>query len=621
MWFTKESTTPVFNRNTVGTWDNTWVGRISDFLSSTNMSISGGQINNGFRQDDVSIATLFEGTRDLKLVQEGCIHFKIHWVSQILSEDSSTWKAEVQDYRQLFNGKFTYMAYSTDGIGARTAKSHTSLARTWLDKVKKAICTANVKMGDFNMNCKSNLREFDVVLFAGDPSPRIVIFVSPALDKITTLSTTTGMRPAHFKHSDGSRRRWVVSKSCPSGPGIRSSLSAEIFSVDADCTARNDDYKKAIKVEVQLLPRMNESDYFHDITMQDLFEDENLEQDPLEGGIFFRTCIDTGWFTMRSDSMGSTSVPRFTSWEPHTDMADLARVCGVDSLDSPVADCVEEWKTEIASLGQLCQSWGCCGAVLAGGDASFKGSYLDSKSSFGYGFFGIGPANAKYWDAQPRSAIKLLAKGGGLDWLPPLLQNNVRGEIQHLMMVMYLSLNHSLPVLYSVDLLGAAEGFDSVLGWTVTQWLSAENRDLWECIAHLKTLLRQKHILFNVFHNRGHPEVWAERPRRDYTALMEVAHRTDLLADEAFARCSPPIVPNLPGRRRWRLFNGDVEVVGSVRKSVLRIHAEEASHGYLSSSRRGTISHLANSCFWPAINRKVEKTLPRRLVGHIKVSV
>ena len=118
---------------------------------------------------------------------------------------------------------------------------------------------------------------------------------------------------------------------------------------------------------------MNESDYFHDITMQDLFEDENLEQDPLEGGIFFRTCIDTDWFTMRSDSMGSTSVPRFTSWEPHTDMADLARVCGVDSLDSPVADCVEEWKTEIASLGQLCQSWGCCGAVLAGGDASFKG--------------------------------------------------------------------------------------------------------------------------------------------------------------------------------------------------------------------------------------------------------
>jgi len=250
-----QSTTPVFNRNTVGTWDNTWVGRISDFLSSTNMSISGGQINNGFRQDDVSIATLFEGTRDLKLVQEGCIHFKIHWVSQILSEDSSTWKAEVQDYRQLFNGKFTYMSYSTDGIGARTAKSHTSLARTWLDKVKKAICTANVKMGDFNMNCKSNLREFDVVLFAGDPSPRIVIFVSPALDKITTLSTTTGMRPAHFKHSDGSRRRWVVSKSCPSGPGIRSSLSAEIFSVDADCTARNDDCKKAIKVEVQLLPR------------------------------------------------------------------------------------------------------------------------------------------------------------------------------------------------------------------------------------------------------------------------------------------------------------------------------------------------------------------------------
>jgi hypothetical protein len=70
------------------------------------------------------------------------------------------------------------------------------------------------------------------------------------------------MRPAQFKHADGTKRRWVVSKSSPSGPGIRSSLSAETFSVDADCTARNDDYKKAIKVEVQLLPRMNESGGF-----------------------------------------------------------------------------------------------------------------------------------------------------------------------------------------------------------------------------------------------------------------------------------------------------------------------------------------------------------------------
>ena len=38
---------------------------------------------------------------------------------------------------------------------------------------------------------------------------------------------------------------------------------------------------------------MNESDYFHDITMQDLFDGDSLEDPPLEGGIFFRTCIDT----------------------------------------------------------------------------------------------------------------------------------------------------------------------------------------------------------------------------------------------------------------------------------------------------------------------------------------
>jgi hypothetical protein len=56
--------------------------------------------------------------------------------------------------------------------------------------------------------------------------------------------------------------------------------------------------------------------------------------------------------------------------------------------------------------------------------------------------------------------------------------------------------------------------------------------------------------------------------RRDYpehhTALMEVAHRTDLLADDAMDSCGVVNTPELLGRRRWRLFDGDVEIVPPV---------------------------------------------------------
>ena len=52
---------------------------------------------------------------------------------------------------------------------------------------------------------------------------------------------------------------------------------------------------------------------------------------------------------------------------------------------------------------------------------------------------------------------------------------------------------------------------------------------------------------------------------------MEVAHRTDLLADEAMETCVEVSTPELLGRRRWRLFDGDVEIVGPIRRSVLAV--------------------------------------------------
>jgi hypothetical protein len=72
------------------------------------------------------------------------------------------------------------------------------------------------------------------------------------------------------------------------------------------------------------------------------------------------------------------------------------------------------------------------------------------------------------WAMRPSSGLSKDTHNpselSGLDWRPPKFQNNVRSEIQHMMMVMFLAVKFELPVLYSVDLLHAAEGFNSVLG-------------------------------------------------------------------------------------------------------------------------------------------------------------
>jgi hypothetical protein len=99
-------------------------------------------------------------------------------------------------------------------------------------------------------------------------------------------------------------------------------------------------------------------------------------------------------------------------------------------------------------------------------------------------------------------------------------------------------------------------------------------------------------------HHRGHPETWSGLERWDYTALMEVAHRTDLPADDAMERCAVVNTPGLLGRRRWRLFDGDVEIVGPIRRSVLAVRADESSARYMLQSRRGEIARMHTECWW-----------------------
>ena len=117
---------------------------------------------------------------------------------------------------------------------------------------------------------------------------------------------------------------------------------------------------------------------------------------------------------------------------------------------------------------------------------------------------------------------------------------------------------------------------------------------------YLRRQLRAKRILFKVFHNRGHPGAWFGLERWDYTALMEVAYRTDLLADEAMEKCVEVSTPGLLGRRRWRLFDGDVEIVGPIRRSVLAVRADETSARYM------LVEAKLRKCIWNAGGRLSE---------------
>ena len=74
---------------------------------------------------------------------------------------------------------------------------------------------------------------------------------------------------------------------------------------------------------------------------------------------------------------------------------------------------------------------------------------------------------------------------------PPRLQNNVRSEIQHMMMVMFLAVK--------IRIASALLGGPLARGGGIQLGVGLENRDLWECILYLRRQLRAKRILLKVF--------------------------------------------------------------------------------------------------------------------------
>jgi len=63
-------------------------------------------------------------------------------------------------------------------------------------------------------------------------------------------------------------------------------------------------------------------------------------------------------------------------------------------------------------------------------------------------------------------------------------------------------------VLYSVDYTGAIDNFNECEKWTQTEWLTCENKDVMEGIMHMKVKYKTAGMVFECFHNRGHPETY-----------------------------------------------------------------------------------------------------------------
>ena len=117
------------------------MGRIADFCTDKGFAITGGQRNRGFRERDITIMSLFnnESKTSYRKLITGCRHFELQWVSQLLSEDSSTFVTELQNYKQEFNGTYDVRWYSEDCFGNRVERVNACSAKEWLHDVKEAV--------------------------------------------------------------------------------------------------------------------------------------------------------------------------------------------------------------------------------------------------------------------------------------------------------------------------------------------------------------------------------------------------------------------------------------------------------------------------------------------------
>ena len=583
-------------------WDQTWTGRIAEFCIEKGFQIIGGQHNRGHRTGDVTIMSLFNDVNKLthRRLLAGCRHFNLHWVSQLLSEDSSTFKTAYQNDKQLFSGTYEYNHYVEDCFGNRVERISCGKSKQWLNEVKRAvhhygeICV----FGDYHQGRMRTIMACDVVLIAGDTSmtPKIVIATSETDCKIKVLNTSSELKPYAHKHSDAESRKW---KDC----GLRSTMSAAIYSVDAETEVEIHDLSKAIIVETQFLPRKDRTAMFFELRVKDFLD----KGDFIMGGVFFRVAIDVEWFQKQSNRQCESVLHQYYLIDQTEKYGHILGESNIMSHLPRVSDIAESLKLQCSRFKH--------GAVLTGGDASGTRAHTESKCAHCFAVFGVGEFSPMWWDRRDASDVKVLACGGSIDWINPMQQNSGRSEVLCILTVLLKFRGLGIDILHSTDYLYARNAVKEVQSWSATAWCNCTNRDLWESIAYLLDEYKAAGTSFRVFHNKAHPENWKSEIS-EYSALEMVAHLTDsivaIVKEEVVDR---PSAPTLPGRSRWRLMHGDDEVIGPLSKSMQHISRMSYIAQHFATSRSGTIGQLDPLTFWPAVESelKTNKSLTSRV--------
>jgi hypothetical protein len=90
---------------------------------------------------------------------------------------------------------------------------------------------------------------------------------------------------------------------------------------------------------------------------------------------------------------------------------------------------------------------------------------------------------------------------------------------------------------------------------------------------YMKNKYKKAEMLFECFHNRGHPETYIpEKKPENHNALERVAVMSDEIADGVRDNCARwKEIPYIPGRSRFKLMYKGEEVVKPMRKTMKKL--------------------------------------------------
>jgi len=599
----QQSRTPVLECKQVRPWDSTILGRVKEFLVQTDFTISGGKINCGHRNNDISILDLDIKPRDRKMVYAGCKLSGIFWKSQCLSDDGITWISDFQHTGKYANtnSKFVWFNFRTDyHTGGRIHVRKESRWLLWLEKIKKLLKGADLglPLGKYFSDALPILQPFDVVISSDSALPKIIIDQTENQIRYIQcgIPARIGARMIRSQAQDAAGWRWgsrdmgITDDTCYAGNRTVFATDATRFLIMPRASV--------IRVSASIFPIKTGVRQFRHATLQDALNEQGSFGKL--GGVFLRYAIDPGCKARMFNHNVVSNLPKFqwpSTYEKCVSLQDFIGEGNAGVLKRPMARQFAEWRVK-ASLFKK-------GGIIAGGDGSAKELPEGQEAAFAWCVLAIGNLTMKDIARKPASWVKILASGGSADWVMRVFRTNTRAEKLHILAAMIALLAAGLNVYYAVDYEGAIFTVLSVSEWTASEWCNAEDRDVMRAILWMEKQWEMVGLKFTIFKMRAHPEKWCSLPPSQYTAIQQIAVLTDTSAKAVFERCKGQGKrPYLPGQFRFCLKYKGLEVVGPLRKFLKNTINYGYIHKYVGNKKHNGNLHRVNELTeWQSIKR------------------